>query len=483
MTKEGKRNWKCQKKERRSDLIGNTQKIKMSIIYFLLGILITCPPLLQLSDDQHTPTTSLHLTGDSQTRNVVPFNALQQCMPPYPGNDDAYVLEFRLPRDSRHCDDGILICYPSTLSSSHVLVMSGQVWIPITEVQGNATLLENAVYHQPKKQQPNYIIVPLGNKILNYGDIIVLTGNLKNGTKEFFVHLNNNFAQCSKIWDSLATLIFKLMKTPNTIITSDNGFYTRQYNSAPWSLICPYYTSKNKNASELPLPPWAIAHIITETDHFENTDILVTNSSTGHLLMFENGEAKKVPVNPIHYTQIVKNNKTFTVLVNMTVQENFDEDSEVRINFFNKALEFHELYGTTVMRLKLTLKNRTMSFNSFNKEWKVNVQDNNYTFTMFEKSTDEKDNNTHTTTGLTATDPIELIPINLSFQIHVTKNGFRVKLNNKPMDVNKRMLNYPAKEPVHDIQYITVEHNNITLADGTDVTVICMPQANCVNKR
>uniref|UniRef100_A0A183CCJ6 Hyphal_reg_CWP domain-containing protein n=1 Tax=Globodera pallida TaxID=36090 RepID=A0A183CCJ6_GLOPA len=156
----------------------------------------------------------------------------------------------------------------------------------------------------------------------------------------------------------------------------------------------------------------------------------------------------------------------------------------------------------------------------------VKEQDTNYTFTIFEKLTDETDNTTDffenfTTTDLinqssinitttdqstinitttdrsfinitttdqsfiniTTTDRIELIPTNLSFQIHVTKSGFGVKLNDKGMDVNEQMLNYPAKVPVHNIQYITVEHKNITLTNGTAVEVSCVPEANCVNKR
>uniref|UniRef100_A0A183BU60 HisKA_2 domain-containing protein n=1 Tax=Globodera pallida TaxID=36090 RepID=A0A183BU60_GLOPA len=47
----------------------------------------------------------------------------------------------------------------------------------------------------------------------------------------------------------------------------------------------------------------------------------------------------------------------------MTLEERLKPDSEVRINFFNEALEFHDLFGTTVLRV--TLRNNTLSFNSF----------------------------------------------------------------------------------------------------------------------
>uniref|UniRef100_A0A914HNB5 Uncharacterized protein n=1 Tax=Globodera rostochiensis TaxID=31243 RepID=A0A914HNB5_GLORO len=111
----------------------------MSIIHFLLMLLIALLlPLLNLAGDQHAPTTPIHLTGKNQRPNVkrsIFFNALKQCMPPYPGNNaEAYGLEFRLPRDGGHCNDGILICYPSTLgSTSHGFIMSDQYRVPNNE--------------------------------------------------------------------------------------------------------------------------------------------------------------------------------------------------------------------------------------------------------------------------------------------------------------------------------------------------------------
>uniref|UniRef100_A0A914HRM3 Uncharacterized protein n=1 Tax=Globodera rostochiensis TaxID=31243 RepID=A0A914HRM3_GLORO len=63
----------------------------MSIIHFLLAIFMNCPPLMNFSNDhhQHMPTTPIRLTGgNSHSWQVnVAFNALQQCMPPYPGNN------------------------------------------------------------------------------------------------------------------------------------------------------------------------------------------------------------------------------------------------------------------------------------------------------------------------------------------------------------------------------------------------------------
>uniref|UniRef100_A0A914HN98 Uncharacterized protein n=1 Tax=Globodera rostochiensis TaxID=31243 RepID=A0A914HN98_GLORO len=285
------------------------------------------------------------------------------------------------------------------------------------------------------------------------------------------------------------------------ILLADDGFYAL-YFAGLWYPICPYYTPKNKSISTLPVPPWAIDHIISDTLYDAEIRVMTAFSTPEHWKKVDANNIKK----RVQYTQIVETDTTrqqvdYVVLVNMTLQQqHFDVDSEVRINFFNKALEFHDLFGTTVMRLKLTLQNGTLSFNSFiNKEWAVKEQDKNYTFTIFEKLIDEKDNNTtdffkkFTTTdriitttvinqssinitttdqssiNITTTDRIKLIPTNLSFQIQIMKSGFRVKLNDNGMDVNEQMLDYPAKVPVHDIQYITVEHKNITLANGTAV--------------
>uniref|UniRef100_A0A914H508 Galectin domain-containing protein n=1 Tax=Globodera rostochiensis TaxID=31243 RepID=A0A914H508_GLORO len=383
-------------------------------------------------------------------------------------------------------------------------------YIKNVTVQGNATLLENPVYLQPKnKLSSQFITKRLGNK-LNYGDIIVLSGKIINVSNYFPIYLNHQSKECSKIWDDVATLQLKSQKPtmcvhhlhmekawtnlnskssfniyPNKqmkleILLANNGFYVR-INSENWTPICPYYTPENKSIATKPIPPWVIDHIIVHADTFTNTEIRVeeTSSTAVHRQTDDENkqESKPFPVKRIQYTQIVENNTTrvqvdYVVLVNMTLQEHFKEESEVRINFFNNALEFHDLYGTTVMRLKLTLQTRTLSFNSFiNKEWMVKEQDNsNYTFTI-KKWADEGDNNA------------TLIPTKLSFQIHVTKSGFRVQLNDKGMDVNERMLNYPAKVPVYAIQYITVEYNNNTLANGNAVEVSCVPEANCVNKR
>uniref|UniRef100_A0A183CCJ5 Galectin domain-containing protein n=1 Tax=Globodera pallida TaxID=36090 RepID=A0A183CCJ5_GLOPA len=263
-------------------------------------------------------------------------------------------------------------------------------YIKNVTVQGNATLLENPVYHQPKKTESSpFFAKRLANQILNYGDIIVLTGKVTNRI-EFKVYLNHQFAECSKIWDDVASMYFAVKQeeqkafevttpkpitnyclhrlhleatwTPSgvnkpyftiypdiemelAILLADDGFYAL-YLAALWYPVCPYYTPKNKNISTMPIPPWAIDHIITDTLYDAEIRVeTTTSSSTKRWQKVDPNKTKK----RVQYTQIVEKNTTrqhvdYVVLVNMTLQQHhFDEHSEVRINFFNQALEFHDL--------------------------------------------------------------------------------------------------------------------------------------------
>uniref|UniRef100_A0A183BXH0 Galectin domain-containing protein n=1 Tax=Globodera pallida TaxID=36090 RepID=A0A183BXH0_GLOPA len=194
---------------------------------------------------------------------------------------------------------------------------------------------------------------------------------------------------------------------------------------------------------------------------------------------------------------------------------NLKPDSEVRINLFNEALEFHDLFGSTVLRV--TLRNNTLSFNSFfnhNKTWSEPTQNNSFTFEMDLKMLENNDvtptpdlieqfftdtlnpimdpenssyslNSTidqqvsNSSTFMTTTDQEKLLPLNLFFKIDVHetdgKAEFYVTLNGQDKDVNQKVLKYqcPANAYVPDIQYITVEYENITLAAGSEVKVSC----------
>uniref|UniRef100_A0A914IE09 Uncharacterized protein n=1 Tax=Globodera rostochiensis TaxID=31243 RepID=A0A914IE09_GLORO len=78
------------------------------------------------------------------------------------------------------------------------------------------------------------------------------------------------------------------------------------------------------------------------------------------------------------------------------------------------------------------------------------------------------------------------LPLKLFFKIgvHETdgKAEFYVTLNGHDKAVNKTVLKYQCPDNVHvpAIQYITVEHKNITLSK---VNVSCSSEVNCINNQ
>uniref|UniRef100_A0A183BRL4 Galectin n=1 Tax=Globodera pallida TaxID=36090 RepID=A0A183BRL4_GLOPA len=112
--------------------------------------------------------------------------------------------------------------------------------------------------------------------------------------------------------------------------------------------------------------------------------------------------------------------------------------------------------GSTVLQVQL--HNNSLSFNSFsNQTWLVPKQNNSYTFAM------EPDQKPYT-----------------GFKIRVTNSEFVVKLHGK-----EKEYKYPVDESVRniDIQYITVELENVKLIAETEVEVRCYPKQRCVNQK
>ncbi|KAL3095678.1 hypothetical protein niasHT_023353 [Heterodera trifolii] len=58
----------------------------------------------------------VHLTNGKNGLNIVLYHAPEQCESKGT-NEKAFGIEFRLPEAGGHCDDGLLICYPSYLQS------------------------------------------------------------------------------------------------------------------------------------------------------------------------------------------------------------------------------------------------------------------------------------------------------------------------------------------------------------------------------
>uniref|UniRef100_A0A914HQU5 Galectin domain-containing protein n=1 Tax=Globodera rostochiensis TaxID=31243 RepID=A0A914HQU5_GLORO len=319
-------------------------------------------------------------------------------------------------------------------------------------------------------------------------------------------------------------IIRPYVQTSIQILMAQDGFYGKNY--WRWFKYCPYYTPKNINIATLAIPPWTIDHITINGSTFETHEIYVVKEISNRFWRqhFESGkEVFDVPWKCQNFTQVIKkegvDRVNYSVFVNITLEQNLKPYSEVRINFFNEALEFHDLFGSTVLRM--TLRNNTLSFNSFlnhNKTWSEPTQNNSFTFEMdlkmlenndvtpttdlieqfFTNTLNPTENSSYSlnstidqmpnSTFMTTTDQKKLLPLKLFFKIDVHetdgKAEFDVTLNGQDKDVNQKVLKYqcPANAYVPDIQYITVEYENITLAAGSEVKVNCSSsEVKCTN--
>uniref|UniRef100_A0A183BRL5 Galectin domain-containing protein n=1 Tax=Globodera pallida TaxID=36090 RepID=A0A183BRL5_GLOPA len=371
--------------------------------------------------------------------------------------------------------------------------------IKFVRVEGDAVLLENPeIYVPPPEKEVVKSVTKALDNVLNYGDSIVLDGQMENGAKNFRVHLMHNSPRCSKIYDEVAEMEFNLVtgqiecrhklheeggewtnggknsdklslltqKPLNLkILMAKSGFYARN-GAANWIEICPYYMPKQKSMATTFIPPWAINHIRIEGDvTLTQEKIRVENISTGDLQMAStNNVNKTVPWKRIQFTKVIKKEGVdrfnYAVLIKITLEGVLKPDSEVRINLFNEALEVHKLFGSTVLQVQL--HNNALSFNSFSKQtWWMPKQNNSYTFAIEPEKDDQK----------------RTIYI---FDIRVTNSEFFVKLHGKETE-----LKYPVDQSVRnmDIQYITVELENVKLIAGTEVEVMCHPQERCINQK
>uniref|UniRef100_A0A914HQZ3 Galectin domain-containing protein n=1 Tax=Globodera rostochiensis TaxID=31243 RepID=A0A914HQZ3_GLORO len=320
------------------------------------------------------------------------------------------------------------------------------------------------------------------------------------------------------------------------ILMGKDGFYGKKNNGDYWYKLCLYYNPYNKSISTLPIPPWTIDHISVNASTFDTQNIRVVKASSREdELDLEdintcNDPGRKrilVPWKRINFTQVIKqegvDRANYSVFVNITLEENLTPMPRVAIRFFNEALEFHDLFGSTVMWMELSTD--ILFFNSFvnlNKTWSepnygfkymVNLkvlEDNDVTPTtdLIEQfSTDTLnplmapqtssytlnstiDQMPNSSTFMTTTDQKKSFPLKLFFKIDVHETDgeaeFYVTLNGHDKDVNnQKVLKYqcPTNVRVPAIQYITVSHGENTLAaDSAELKVSCSSAVICVNK-
>uniref|UniRef100_A0A914H4V9 Galectin domain-containing protein n=1 Tax=Globodera rostochiensis TaxID=31243 RepID=A0A914H4V9_GLORO len=375
--------------------------------------------------------------------------------------------------------------------------------IKFVRVEGDAVVLEEPELHVPPVEK--VYAHALNNTLLNYGDKIILNCTLNRIGKIMKIYLQNKDERCSKNYSDVAVLMLEIsslekpicshhlhkekaagISTENVtrskhqflihpftettvveILMGEDGFYGKTMDRW-WYKLCPYYNPKNINISTMPIPPWTIDHITVNSPPFDTLQIWVEKASSNAEELLSMFGRNQVPWKRINFTQVIKkegvDSVNYSVFVNITLEGGLKPNSEVRINFFNEALEFHDLFGTTLLRV--TLRKNTLSFNSFvnqNKTWSEPEQNNNL----------EK-----------------LLPPNLYFKIDVHetdgKAEFAVTLNGQDKDVDQKVLKYKCPDNVHvpGIQYITVEHENGTLAAGSaELEVRCSSEVTCVNKQ
>ncbi|KAL3111936.1 hypothetical protein niasHT_015134 [Heterodera trifolii] len=235
------------------------------------------------------------------------------------------------------------------------------------------------------------------------------------------------------------------------ILMGQDGFYARSL-TAPgaYTKLCPYYLPKNAHLTTKPSPPWAIDHVqvIFGSAPTNATKISVEDEqdTTVHVLE-EDRTHKKYPLRKkINYTKIdLKNTrKNFLkwIKVKIIMRGPFNPDAEVRINLFNRALEFHELFGATVLMLKL--RKTWAAINSFKDgEWLEPWRNETlYSPLDFDKNDDEPN-------------------IKIAIAHDKDDNDFDIEISlGKKGSVKD--FEYQAKVPINnDIQYLTVEHENV----------------------
>uniref|UniRef100_A0A914H491 Galectin n=1 Tax=Globodera rostochiensis TaxID=31243 RepID=A0A914H491_GLORO len=389
-------------------------------------------------------------------------------------------------------------------------------------LDGNVNLLEQHFMSSADAVKKAKFVYALNNTLLNYGDKIILRGTLNPISDIIKIYLQNKDERCSKIYSNVAVLVFEINSynpiicwhhlrkeaaaglTPNVVISGKHQIFMRPYAETTlqilmakdgfygevcgnvWNKLCPYYNPKNINISTMPIPPWTIDHITVNSSAFDTLKIWVEKASSNANDLFLYGEehgTNFVPWKRINFTQVIKKGAApgYVVFVNIAFKKGLKPDSEVRINFFNEALEFHDLFGATVFRV--TLRKNTLWFKS------VIKQNNSFIYDVDRKMGAYND---VTTTSLNSTiDQEKLLPLNLSFKIFITetdgKAEFEVTLDGLGKIASNHgglKFSFPPNVYVPVIQYITVEYGNVTLAAGSaELEMLCSENVYCFNNQ
>ncbi|KAL3069790.1 hypothetical protein niasHT_033367 [Heterodera trifolii] len=198
------------------------------------------------------------------------------------------------------------------------------------------------------------------------------------------------------------------------------------------------------------------------------TKISVEDEQETVYVLEEDRTYKEYPLRKTNYTKIyLKNTSTNPfkpIIVNIFMRGPFNRDAEMRINLFNRALEFHELFGTTVLMLKV--RKTWAALNSF-KDGKWLGLWQNDTLTI-PKDIDHIHNDA----------PDNDDEPDILFYIMQVRQGKEIEIRIlSKYDVSVQSFSYPTKVPINGIQYLTVEYENVVFDYEVEV-----PRQNSVER-
>uniref|UniRef100_A0A914HFC3 Galectin domain-containing protein n=1 Tax=Globodera rostochiensis TaxID=31243 RepID=A0A914HFC3_GLORO len=345
-----------------------------------------------------------------------------------------------------------------------------QIWRP-SRVEGNITLLGRPEVEPPPEQQRTYNFSIQLKRPLDYNDTIQLKLNTQDKTKNLSILLmhdalrgNNEIGgvvlgmffhfdgyKCTLYCSSVLsadpvkedTGIAEVKNLTGIVdgrlnkygqkfdmdITALNDNFKIHIKEVKLTHLCPYPESNGTF-----YPPWAVDYI-----RFEN-DVQVHAMNIMHPPTSE--QRNFMQINDTN--DLVQAGDLITV--KLAITGDLNDNSSVAINLFHQALEFNEKVGKTVM--KVMLNSASLYFNSSKP--------------LINNSTNER----NCTNGKLDKELKEL-------KIGVMDKGFfnvTLTWNND----SSTTCTYTNGLPEWAVQYITVEHNDVTLSNPPNI--ICVPE-------
>uniref|UniRef100_A0A914HCG0 Galectin domain-containing protein n=1 Tax=Globodera rostochiensis TaxID=31243 RepID=A0A914HCG0_GLORO len=335
-------------------------------------------------------------------------------------------------------------------------------------VDGNVMVLGKFVHDPPKLDKFNFTDFTIHLKsLLDHNDIIQL--RLKNHGKAFSILLlHDALVENNEIGDVVLKVTFEFNETTCNLSCSyllnaeaEKADYKSDIGSVPGRLnqygqdfdmeitatennfkiyikevnlthFCPYPKSNGTF-----YPPWAVDYI-----RFED-DVQVHAMSVTHPPSSEQRIFKQIS----DTSHLVQAGDLFTV--KLAIRGDLKVSSSVTINLFHEALKLHNKVGKTVMKVML---NATALYFSSSKQ-------------LINNSSNEQ----NCTNGKLDKELKEL-------EIRVMGKGFfNVTVKN---DNDNTTCTYNDGLPEWAVQYITVEHNDVTLSNPPNIT--CAPKERCI---